>query len=168
MSGTGACFSDSINNGQLFALQNVYSQMLLSARQNLSLSPSPAIQESTVLSDPNVQFTYTSARQIVNPNSQLCLDDMGNGYSTADSTNNILAFTLCKTPPSYTQQFAHSPDYLWVVNPNNLYDKCLDGNYAFPHIFLYTCPYGASDHQWNVVLVCPPGFVSCVLSASSV
>ena len=159
MSGTDTCFSDSINNGQRFALQNVYSKMLLSARQDPSLSPSPAIQESTPLDDPNVHFIYTSSRQLVNPNSQLCLDDLGHGYSTSDSTNDYLAFTACKTPISYTQQFAHSPEELWLVNPNNLYDKCLDGNDAFPNLFLYTCPYGATDHEWNIVLVCPPGFV---------
>ena len=157
MSGTGTCFSDNINNGQLFALWNIYSRMFLSARQDPSQSPSLAIQEDTSPSDPNVQFTYTSSRQIVNPSSQLCLDDLDHGYSAIDSTDDTLAFTPCKTPISFTQQFAHSPEYLWIVNANNLFDKCLDGNYAFPHIFLYTCPEGATDHQWEVVQVCPAG-----------
>ena len=103
---TGTCFPYIINNGQLFALQNVYSKMFLSARQDPNLQLTPAIQEDTLPSDPNVQF-ISSLTNLYNPHTNLCLDDLGHGYSSTDSTDNYLAFRDCIQ--YYSQQFTHSP-----------------------------------------------------------
>ena len=159
VAGSG-CYSLNINSGQRFALLNVYSQRFLSARQDPDQNSSFVVQEDTLPSDPNVQLVYIfklmhNSGQIFSPTTNLCLDDLNNGYSAADSTSNNLAFRSCTG--SSNQEFAHSPESLWLINPTNPYNKCLDGNYAFPYIFLYTCPEGASDHQWIIVQVCSPG-----------
>ena len=66
-----------------------------------------------------------------------------------------MAFTTCSA--STTQQFAYFPAQKYLLNPNNAYDKCLDGNSAFPAVFLWQCTDGATNHQWTPLIVCAPG-----------
>ena len=93
--------------------------------------------------------------QIYNPYTNLCLDDEGNGYSSVSSTSDTLAFKPCSS--STSQQFAYFPWTKFILNPNNPYDKCLDSYNQYPAIYLWDCPKGGSNHQWNIILSCMPG-----------
>ena len=155
MAGTSTCQTIyNIGGGQHFVLQNVYSGEYLSA-----VSTNPLQQISSSLTDSRLWFTYdTSTMRIASTYAGLCLDDQGHGYSSSSSTSDTLALTTCSTSP--TQQFVYQPSTSYLLNPNNAYDKCIDGNSAFSALFLWSCPDGTANHQWTVVLVCSPGELS--------
>ena len=148
-----------IGGGQIFALQNVQSGEYLSA-----VSGSYLKQISTSPNDTRVWFTYdTATLQIRSVNDSRCIDDLGNGFSSQSSTNDFLTFSACDG--SFTQQFVYQPDTRFLLNPNNPYYKCIDGNPSLSTIFLYYCPDGIPNHQWTITLICPPGAVrSCPYS----
>ena len=155
MAGTSTCQTIyNIGGGQRFVLQNVYSGEYLSAVSN-----NPLQQISSSLTDSRLWFTYdTSTMRIRSMYNSLCLDDLGHGYSSLSSTSDTLALTTCGT--SSTQQFVYQPSTSYLLNPNNAYDKCIDGNSAYSALFLWSCPDGTLDHQWNIILVCPAGELS--------
>ena len=165
--GFSSCFASEIFDGQLFVIQSPYTSLYLSLgspqtpypltnyRGNIiSLTQAPelfAYSDSTL-------FTYNSTTmQIYNPASNLCLDDLRHGYSALSSVSDSLAFTSCSS--SKTQQFAYFPSTKYILNPNNPYDKCLDGNTQYPEVFLSLCPYDKLNHQWDFILSCMPGTI---------
>ena len=167
--GFSSCFASQIFDGQRFAIQSLFTKLNLTADIPDPVEPGPLIQASEGFS-PNAfftpaniyldLFTYDSTTmQIYNPSTGLCLDDLGHGYSTDSSVSDTLEFTTCSS--SKTQQFAYFPSTKYLLNPNNPYDKCLDSNYKylFPDIFLWPCPYGDLNHQWDVILSCMPGII---------
>ena len=169
--GFPSCFASEIFDGQLFGIQSLYTNQYLTADPygyptaqakisnlrgtNVTI---PLRQGCSSLYNSYEWFTYNSTTmQIYNPATNLCLDDLGHGYSATPSTSDTLAFTLCSS--SKTQQFAYFPSSKYILNPNNPYDKCLDGNNQYPEVFLWQCPYGGLNHQWEVVLSCMPGIL---------
>ena len=138
----------------MFVLQNAYSNEYLSASNS-----NPVQQIASTPTDSSLWFTYdTISMRITSWYSGLCLDDSNNGYSSVSYTTDTLAFTTCGSSP--TQQFVFQPDTSYLLNPNNPYYKCLDGNYAYPAIYLWYCPDGYANHQWIIILVCSPGELS--------
>ena len=161
-----SCFAGEIFDGQLFGIQSLYTNQYLTI--NISTSnlrgsnvTVPLRQGSLDLHSSYEWFSYNSTTmQIYNPATNLCLDDLGHGYTATPSTSDTLAFTRCTS--SKTQQFVYFPSTKYILNPNNPYDKCLDGNNQYPEVFLWQCPYGGLNHQWDIVLSCMPGkFVYC-------
>ena len=154
MAGTSSCQSIfDIGGGHPFILQNNQSGEYLSAVSNPNLQ-----QISSPPTDSQLWFTYdTTILQIKSLDSGLCIDDLGHGYSSQSSTSDTLALTFCTERSS--QQFVYQPGNKWLLNPNNAYDKCFDGNPAFPAIYLWSCPdtHGGTNHQWTITLICPPG-----------
>ena len=153
MAGTSTCQPIyDIGGGQTFVLKNVRSGEYLSA-----VSTNPLQQISLPLNDSRLWFTYDSTKlEIKSEYNGMCIDDLGNGYSSQSSTNDILAFTGCGY--SFTQQFIYQPSTGYLVNPNNAYDKCIDGWY-YPANFLQHCTSGATNQQWTIILICPAGNV---------
>ena len=151
--GSSSCYLDGINNGQLFAIQSLSTNQILKVDVN-SLG---LVQEcSSALTDPFSLFTYSpTTMQIYNPYTKLCLDDLGQSLTTTPSTSSNFLFKPCST--STTQQFAYFPSTKYISNPKNPYDKCLDGNIQYPAIFLWQCPYGGLNHQWNILPLCMLG-----------
>ena len=142
-----------IGVGQTFVLQNDQSGEYLSA-----VSTNPLQQIFSSPTDSRLWFTYdTTTLQIKSVYNGLCLDDLGHGYSSSSSTSDIMGFTSCTD--SFTQQFVYQPGNKWLVNPNNVNYKCLDGDNAFDAIYVFYCPDGGTNHQWTITLVCPPGIV---------
>ena len=154
MAGSSSCQPlYDLGNGQIFVLKNDQSSEYLSAIDNSSVKQIPSSP-----SDYRLWFTYDNITlQIKSSYNGLCLDDLGHAYSSLKSTSDTLAFTPCSY--SITQQFVYQPDTNWIINPNNPYDKCLDGNAQFPSIYLWYCPDGNTNHQWNITVICPPGTV---------
>ena len=154
MAGTSSCQPTYIiGGGQTFVLRNVETGGYLSA-----FSTYPLKQIYTSPTDSRLWFTYnTTTLQIKSAYSGLCLDDLGHGYSPQSSTFDTLGFNLCTE--SFTQQFVYQPGNKWLLNPNNPYDKCLDGNPSYSAIYGWYCPYGGTNHQWTVILICPSGIV---------
>ena len=157
MAATSSCqpIYDIGGGGQTFVLRNSQSGEYLSA-----VSANPLQQISSSLNDSRLWFTYdTTTLQIKSAYNGLCIDDLGHGYSSQSSTSDTLALTGCTD--SFTQQFVYQPDTGYLVNPNNAYDKCFDGNPSYPAIFLWSYPdtHGGTNHQWTITLICPPGTV---------
>ena len=152
MAGTSTCQPIyDIGGGQTFVLQNVQSGEYLSA-----VSTNPLQQISLPLNDSRLWFIYDSTKlEIKSEYNGMCIDDLGNGYSSQSSTNDILAFTGCGY--SFTQQFIYQPSTGYLVNPNNAYDKCMDGFTGYGHIYMWHCTSGATNHQWSIILICPAG-----------
>ena len=145
-----------IGGGYTFVLKNVQSGEYLSA-----VSIKPMQQISSSLNDSRLWFTYnTTTLQIKSEYSGLCIDDLGHGYSSMSSTNDILAFTDCGN--SFSQQFVYQPSTGYLVNPNNAYDKCIDGFTGYGHIYLWLCSDGGTNHQWTITVVCPPGILQAI------
>ena len=155
-----SCFAGEIFDGELFVIQSQSSYPI-----NMMLSAEPQQGAIVLMEQPysasvekSYYFTYNSTTmQIYNPATNLCLDDLGHGYSVDSSTSDTLAFTPCSS--SKTQQFAYFPSTKHIMNPNNPYDKCLYGNNnQYSEVFLSQCPYsGLYSYQWDVVLSCMPG-----------
>ena len=142
-----------IGGGQMFVLQNDFSVEYLSA-----VIDYPAQQIYSSPTDSRLWFTYdTTTLQIKSTYSGLCLDNLGHGYSSQSSTSDTLALTTCGN--SFTQQFVYQPGNKWLLNPNNVNVKCLDGDNAFNALYVFLCPDGATNHQWTITLICLPGIV---------
>ena len=154
MAGTSYCQPIfNIGGGQRFILQNVESGEYLSAVSN-----NPVKQVGYSSTDQRLWFTYdTSTMRITSTSNNLCLDDLYNGYSSQSSTGDTLGLTSCSSSP--TQQFAYQPSTSYLLNPNNQYDKCIDGNPSYPALYVWYCPDGIQNHQWAVIPVCSPGEV---------
>ena len=155
MAGNSTCqpIYDIGGGGHTFVLKNVQSGEYLSAVSNNSLQ-----QISSSLNDSRLWFTYnTSTLQIKSGYNGMCIDDLGQGYSSQSSTSDSLAFTDCFN--IFTQQFVYQPDTGYLVNPNNAYDKCMDGYIGYGHIYMWLCSDGGTNHQWAITLICPPGTV---------
>ena len=154
MAGTSSCQPIyDIGGGQAFVLQNVDSGEYLSA-----VSTNPLQQIASSPTDPRLWFTYdTTKLQIKSLYNDLCIEDLDHGYSSSSSTSDTLAFTGCDY--RIAQQFVYQPNNKWLLNPNNAYDKCLDGSPGYPGIYLWYCPDGGTNHQWTIILICPPGTV---------
>ncbi len=156
MAATSSCqpIYDIGGGGQTFVLRNIQSGEYLSA-----VSANPLQQISSSLNDSRLWFTYdTTTLQIKSAYNGLCIDDLGHGYSSQSSTSDTLALTGCTD--SFTQQFVYQPGNNWFLNPNNAYDKCFDGFTGYgPAIYLWQCTEGATNHQWTITLLCPPGTV---------
>ena len=168
--GLFSCFASEIFDGQLFVIQSPYTSQYLTLgspqtppplsnyRGNIiSLTQASAL---FAYSDSTL-FTYNSTTmQIYNPASNLCLDDLRHGYSAISGVSDTLAFTPCSS--SKTQQFAYFPSTKYILNPNNPYDKCLDGNNQYSEVFLQHCSADKLNQEWDVVLSCMPGIHSFV------
>ena len=164
-----SCFASEIFDGQLFGIQSLYTNRYLTTDPYFGVTSTSNLRGSNTTTIPLKQscanlyssynwFSYNSTTmQIYNPTTNLCLDDLGHGYSADSSVSDTLAFTPCSS--SKTQQFAYFPSTQYLLNPNNPYDKCLDGNSQYPSVYLWQCPYGGKNHQWDVVLSCMPGIL---------
>ena len=157
MAGNSSCqpIYDIGGGGRTFVLQNDQSGEYLSA-----VSDNPLQQISSSLNDSRLWFTYdTTTLQIKSEYNGLCIDDLRHGYSSQSSTSDTLVFNGCTD--SFSQQFVYQFDTGYLVNPNNAYDKCIDGYIGYGHnIYLWYCPQGTTNHQWTIILVCPSGNVT--------
>ena len=156
MVGTSSCQPIfDIGGGQTLVLRNAYSGEYLSAVSNSTLQ-----QISSSPNDSRLWFTYdTNTLQIQSLHNGLCINDLWHGYSPNNSTSDTLAFSGCTN--IFFEQFVYQPDTGYLLNPNNAYDKCIDGYPGYgPAIFLWQCTSGATNLQWTITLVCPPGSVT--------
>ena len=145
--GASSCYMTDILGGQPFSIQSAFTNRLL-------IATSPLRQVCTPYAVPYIQFTYNATSlQIYSPTTNLCLDDLGIGYSPGSASSDILAFKPCTQ--SKTQQFRYFPSTGYILNPNNPYNKCLDSNDQYPDIFQFQC--GSLNHVWHVLLSCMPG-----------
>ena len=156
MAGNSSCqpIYDIGGGSHTFVLQNNQSGEYLSA-----VSDNPLQQISSSLNDSRLWFTYdTTMLEIKSVYNGLCIEDLGHGYSSQSSTSDTLAFTGCDN--RIAQQFVYEPDTGYLLNPNNAYDKCIDGFTGYGHIYLWHCTSGATNHQWIIILICPPGTIT--------
>ena len=142
-----------IGGGQTFVLRNNQSGEYLSA-----VSADPLQQISSSLNASRLWFTYdTTTLQIKSAYNGYCIDDFLYGYWSQSSTGDIPGLSGCGD--NFTQQFVYQPGNEWLLNPNNGFDHCFDGNPTISHIFLWPCTVGATNLQWTITLICPPGTV---------
>ena len=155
--GSSACYLQSINNGLPFILQNGFTGQYLNAT---SADPTHGVVSNNTVATPSLVFVYySSSLQIYSPSLNLCMDDLGLGYSSASSTNDTLAFRPCTS--SLTQQFVYIPQYQHIQNPNNPNNECLDGKLGF--MYWWQCddggvPGSVASQQWSVHASCLHGF----------
>ncbi len=150
--GSSTCYLSRINDDFPFALEN----------EKIQSSWLGVTQDYPVeLSNLTTVFVYNSnSMALYNPSTNLCLDDLGNGYSTNSSLTDYLALKPCSNVTNPNQQFVYVPLTHHIYNPNNPYSKCLDGTTS--SVYMYTCDLGnnpGSDpyQRWTVIPVCAPG-----------
>ena len=151
--GSSACYLQSINNGQPFILHNGYTGQNLNAS---STGPIYEVVSNDTVAIPSLALVYyPSSLQFYSPFLNLCMDDLGLGYSAEASINDTLAFRPCTS--SLSQQFVYFPKYQHIQNPNNPNNKCLDGKLGFMN--WWQCDDGGiagsvDSQRWSVLASC--------------
>ena len=147
MPGSSTCFLANFNNDQSFALRNEQDNSYLSDTQTSRVvkSNSPGIFNY----DPNTMA-------IVSVSTNLCFDDLGEGYS--QTSYGYIGLQPCTN--NTTQQFTYLPLTHQILNPNNPYHKCIDGGGS--PVYTPGCDFGGFPgwdiwQRWTIAPGCLPG-----------
>ena len=148
MPGSSTCFLANFNDDQSFALANErLGQYLNDAVTSQVLNGG---LPSLLKYDPNTMA-------IVSLSTNLCLDDLGVGYSQSYVGRAYVGLQPCTN--STTQQFIYLPLTHQILNPNNPYHTCLDG---YEPDFMALCDNGGNPgsntwQRWSIMGACSPG-----------